>query len=76
MECEYKVIRTFGPKTEEVTGGWRRLQHEELHMSDITRVNTSMGTRCAGHVERVGEIRTALIIGKFGGGYGLGRILG
>jgi hypothetical protein len=44
-------------------------------MSDITRVNKSMGTRCAGHVERVGEIRTALIIGKFGGGYGLGRIL-
>jgi hypothetical protein len=25
------VLRTFGPKREEVAGDWRRLQNEELH---------------------------------------------
>jgi len=25
------VRRTFGPKREEVPGGWRRLHNEELH---------------------------------------------
>jgi len=24
-------MRTFGPKREEVVGGWRRLYNEELH---------------------------------------------
>jgi hypothetical protein len=29
---EYRVLRrTFGPKREEVAGGWRRLHNEELH---------------------------------------------
>jgi hypothetical protein len=29
---EEKVLRrTFGPKREEVAGGWRRLHNEELH---------------------------------------------
>jgi hypothetical protein len=23
--------RTFGPRRDEVTGGWRKLQNEELH---------------------------------------------
>jgi hypothetical protein len=31
-----RVLRTFGPKREEVAGGWRRLHNEELHT-----VNTS-----------------------------------
>jgi hypothetical protein len=29
---ENKVLgRIFGPKRDEVTGGWRKLYHEELH---------------------------------------------
>jgi hypothetical protein len=29
---ENRVLRrTFGPKKEEVAGGWRRLHNEELH---------------------------------------------
>jgi hypothetical protein len=30
--CENRVLRRiFGPKSEEVVGGWRRLHNEELH---------------------------------------------
>jgi hypothetical protein len=28
---ENKVLRIFGPKRDEVTGGWRKLHNEELH---------------------------------------------
>jgi hypothetical protein len=28
---ENTVLRIFGPKRDEVTGGWRKLQNEELH---------------------------------------------
>jgi hypothetical protein len=28
--------RIFGPKREEVAGGWRRLHNEELHNSDAS----------------------------------------
>jgi hypothetical protein len=28
---ENRVLRIFGPKREEVAGGWRRLHNEELH---------------------------------------------
>jgi hypothetical protein len=29
---EHRVLRrTFGPKRDEVTGGWRKLHNEELH---------------------------------------------
>jgi hypothetical protein len=28
---ENRVVRIFGPKREEVAGGWRRLHKEELH---------------------------------------------
>jgi hypothetical protein len=28
---ENSVLRTFGPKREEVAGDWRRLHNEELH---------------------------------------------
>jgi hypothetical protein len=27
---ENKVLRRFGPKRDEVTGGWRKLHNEEL----------------------------------------------
>jgi hypothetical protein len=29
--CENRVLRTFGHKRVEVTGGWRKLHNEELH---------------------------------------------
>jgi hypothetical protein len=30
--CENRVLRRiYGPKKEEVAGGWRRLHNEELH---------------------------------------------
>jgi hypothetical protein len=28
---ENEVLKIFGPKSEEVTGGWRKLHNEELH---------------------------------------------
>jgi hypothetical protein len=28
---ENRVLRTFGPKKDEVTGGWRKFYNEELH---------------------------------------------
>jgi hypothetical protein len=28
---ENRVLRIFGPKRDEVTGGWRNLHNEELH---------------------------------------------
>jgi hypothetical protein len=39
--------RIFGPNSDEVTGGWRRLRNEELHdlcsTPDIIRVIKSRG---------------------------------
>jgi hypothetical protein len=39
--------RIFGPRREEVAGGWRRLHNEELHnlyvLPDIIRVIKSRG---------------------------------
>jgi len=31
MVSENRVLRIFGPKWEEVPGGWRKLHNEELH---------------------------------------------
>jgi hypothetical protein len=53
----------FGPKKEEVAGGWRRLQNEELHnlyaSSIIIRMIQSRRMRWAGHEARMGEMRNA-----------------
>jgi hypothetical protein len=61
---ENRVLRRiFGPKRDEVTGGWRKLHNEELHglysSSSIVRVIKSRRMRLAGHVARMGEIRGA-----------------
>jgi hypothetical protein len=61
---ENRVVRgIFGPKTEEVEGGWRRLHNEELHnlyaSPNIIRVIKSKRMKWAGHVERMGEMRNA-----------------
>jgi hypothetical protein len=54
--------RIFGPKSEEVMGGWRRLHNEELHnlytLQNIIRVITSRSMRWAGHVARMEEMRS------------------
>jgi hypothetical protein len=61
---ENRVLRRiFGPKRDEVTGGWRELHNEELHnlysSPSIFRMIRSRRMRLAGHVERMVEKRNA-----------------
>jgi hypothetical protein len=62
--------RIFGPKSDEVTGEWRRLHDEELYAlyssPNIIRVMRSRRLRWAGHVARMGERRGAYraLVGK------------
>jgi hypothetical protein len=55
--------RIFGPKKDEVTGGWRKLHNEELRdlysSPSIIRIIKSRRVRWAGHVARKGEKRNA-----------------
>jgi hypothetical protein len=46
-------MELFGPKTEEVTGGWRKFynaEHHSLYSSDIFTFIKSGRKRWAGHV--------------------------
>jgi hypothetical protein len=62
--------RIFGPKRDEVTGGWRKLHNEELHClyssPSIVRVINARRMRWAGHVARMGEVRGAynILVGR------------
>jgi hypothetical protein len=51
--------RIFGPKWDEVTGGWRKLHIMELPdlytSPSIIRIIKTRRVRWAGHVERMGE---------------------
>jgi hypothetical protein len=68
---ENRVLRRiFGPKRDEVTGGWRKLQDREIHnlysSPDIIRQTKSRRMRWVGHVGRMGEGRKVyrVLVGK------------
>ena len=65
--------RIFGPKRDEVTGGWRKLHNEELNY--IIRVIESRRMRLAVHVARMGEKRGVyrVLVRKHEGKRPLGR---
>jgi hypothetical protein len=54
------MMRIFGPKREDVTGGWRRLHYEELHKLyaslNIIRVIKSRRMKSSAHVARPGDV--------------------
>jgi len=61
---ENGVLRKiFGPKRDEVTGDWKRLRDEELHVlyfsPNIIRVIKSRRVRWTEHVARMGDRRGA-----------------
>jgi hypothetical protein len=77
---ENRVLRRiFGPKRDEVTGGWRKLHNEEIHnlysSPSKIRMIKSRRMRWAGHVARMGEKRNVdrLLAGKPEGKRPLGR---
>jgi hypothetical protein len=65
-----RVLRIFGPKRDEVTGGWIKLHNKELHdlysWPSIIRMNRSRKMRWAGHEVRIWKKRDAysLLVGK------------
>ena len=77
---ENRVLRRiFGPKSDEVTGEWRKLHNEELNdlysSPNIFRVIKSRRMRWAGHVARVRERRSVyrFLLGEPVGKRPLGR---
>jgi hypothetical protein len=66
---ENRVRRIFGPKRDEVTGEWRKLCNEELHIlcssQNIIRQIKSRRMRWAGHVACMEEERN--VYGSFDG---------
>jgi len=63
---ENRVLsRIFGPKREEVAGGWRRLHDEELHnlyaSPNSIRAIKSRRMRWAGHVARMRNVYNILV---------------
>jgi hypothetical protein len=79
-EHRLRVLRRiFGPKRDEVTGGWRKLHNEELHnlhsSPSIIRIIKSRRMRWSGHVARMGEKRKSyrILVGKPEGKRPLGR---
>jgi hypothetical protein len=71
--------KIFGPKRDEVIGGWRKLHHEELHnlysSPNIIRMMKSSRIRWSGHVARIGEKRSAyrILVGNPEGKRRLGK---
>jgi hypothetical protein len=71
--------RIFGPKGNEVTGGWIKLHNEKYHhlyySSSIIRMTKSSKMRWAGHITQIRDNRTEyrLLVGKPEGKTPLGR---
>jgi hypothetical protein len=71
--------RIFGPKRDEVRGGWRKLHSEKLYnlysSPSMIRMIKSRRMRWAGNVARIGEKRTEyrILVGKPEGKRPLGR---
>jgi hypothetical protein len=72
--------KIFGPKRDEVVGGWRKLQNEELHnlycSPSIITIIKSRRIRRAGHVTRIGKKKKnayRILVGKPEGKRPLGR---
>jgi hypothetical protein len=67
---ENRVLRRiYECKREDVTGGWRKLQNEQLHnlyFSNITRLIKSRRMKWAGNVAHKGGMRSAcrILVGK------------
>jgi hypothetical protein len=77
---ENRVLKKiFGPKRDEVIGGWRKLLNEELHnlycSPSIIRIIKSRRMRWAGACSTHGEKRNAcrILVGKPEGERPLGR---
>jgi hypothetical protein len=65
---ENRVLRRmFGPKSDEVTGGRRKLRNEEPHdfnsSPSIIRITKSRRMRWVGHEARIGEKRKRIVGG-------------
>jgi hypothetical protein len=75
---ENRVLRRiFVLKADEVTGGWRKLHHEELHnlysSPSTFRIIKSRRMRLAGHVARIERIAYTILMGILEGNRTLGR---
>jgi hypothetical protein len=77
---ENRVLRTiFGPKGDEVTGGWRKMHNEELSCfyssPSIIRAIKARWMRWAGHVACMGEVKGAynILVGRPEGRRPVGR---
>jgi hypothetical protein len=71
---ENRVLRRiFGPKRDEMTGGWRKLHNEELHnlysSQSIIRMIKLMRMSWAGRAARMGEKKGGykVLLGKLEG---------
>jgi len=78
---ENRMLRiVFGPKTNKITGEWKKLHNEELSdlysLPNIVRVVKSRRMRWAGHVARMGQGRGVyrVLVGKPEGKRPLGRL--
>jgi hypothetical protein len=78
---ETRVLRRiFGPKRDEVTGGWSKLHNEELYglysSPSIVTVIKARRMRWARNMARMGEVRVAynILVGKPEGRRPLGRL--